>query len=178
MYFKRCLLSGSIQFSRGLAKLQEMYIQDVRKLEVQRKKRREKDQLVAGKRIKRSQDKLIHSMYRHQWYKPRAHIKGNLFQMYHILKKLNLPTAKMRFIFAHIEMWPDGLDGKVDDLFVYHLVPPTWVEKNQVPLQPLEEIHDSGGINGYLNQTTEISSIATTGSKYGYSHVRGTGHGR
>jgi hypothetical protein len=45
--------------------------------------------------------------------------------MYHILKKLNLPTAKMRFIFAHIEMWPDGLDGKVDDLFVYHLVPPT-----------------------------------------------------
>jgi hypothetical protein len=43
-----------------------MYIQDVRKLEVQRKKRGEKDQLVAGKRIKRSQDKIIHSMYRHQ----------------------------------------------------------------------------------------------------------------
>ena len=106
-----------ILFKLGLEKRQEIHIQDLAELDVQRKEGRKKKKIAADIGIKRSQGKLIHSTNRHQQYKSTACMKGNPRKADQMMARRSTPTAKRRFLHAQIEMRLDGLGGEFADLF-------------------------------------------------------------
>ena len=70
-----------------------------------------KEKIVKEVGMRKSQKKLIHSIYRHRQFWSKRCLKGNFKRVKQMLRKLSSDTARRRFLQEQIEMRVDGLGG-------------------------------------------------------------------
>ena len=74
-------------------------------------KSKAKEKTAEEKSLKKSQNGLIHAIYRYQQYYSSACVKGDVRQVNQKLRKLKTPTAQYRFLRSNIIMRTIGFGG-------------------------------------------------------------------